>query len=426
MTPSTPAPVRVGRVRWVVAALLFSAMVFNYVDRQMLAVLKPTLSVELHWSETQYADMVFWFQAAYAISYVAFGRIVDRVGARIGFTLTFIIWSVAQIAHGAARGAVQFMLARALLGLGEGGAYPAALSAVGDWFPRQERAFAVGLLNAGVNIGAIVTPLVVPAVVLTFGWRAAFVITGLASLVWLAAWLAFYRSPDRSRRLGSAERAFIQSDPVEASAPVALLRLLRTRETWAYAAAKFLIDPIWWMFLFWLPDFLAKRFGLDLKTFGPPLVVIYLMSDAGNLVGGWASGALIRRGLSVNRARKLTMLGAALLATPVALAAQADSLWLAVAIIGLATAAHQAFSVNLFTLPSDLFPRRAIGSVVGIGGACGAIGGMAMAKYAGWVLERLGSYAPMFAVAASAYLMALLIIHLASPRLAPVSTERLI
>jgi ACS family hexuronate transporter-like MFS transporter len=300
------------------------------------------------------------------------------------------------------------------------------LSAVGDWFPRQERAFAVGLLNAGVNIGAIVTPLVVPAVVLTFGWRAAFVITGLASLVWLAAWLAFYRSPDRSRRLGSAERAFIQSDPVEASAPVALLRLLRTRETWAYAAAKFLIDPVWWMFLFWLPDFLAKRFGLDLKTFGPPLVVIYLMSDAGNLVGGWASGALIRRGLSVNRARKLTMLGAALLATPVALAAQADSLWLAVAIIGLATAAHQAFSVNLFTLPSDLFPRRAIGSVVGIGGACGAIGGMAMAKYAGWVLERLGSYAPMFAVAASAYLMALLIIHLASPRLAPVSTERLI
>jgi ACS family hexuronate transporter-like MFS transporter len=413
--------VRTGWVRWTVAALLFSAMVFNYFDRQMLAVLKPTLSRELHWSELQYADMVFWFQAAYAASYLLFGRIVDRIGARLGFAVTFLIWSVAQIAHGAARGVMDFMLARALLGVGEGGAYPAGLTAIAQWFPRQERALATGVFNAGVNVGAIVTPLLVPAVVLTLGWRAAFVLTGAASLVWLTVWLLVYRSPDHHPGLGAAERAFIQSDPPDTGTPIPWTRLLRTRETWAYAAAKFLIDPIWWMFLFWLPDFLSKRFGLDLKSFGPPLVVIYLMSDAGNIVGGWTSSALIRRGLSVNAARKLTMLGCALAATPVAFAMRADSLWLAVAIIGLATAAHQAFSVNLFTLPSDLFPRQSVGSVVGIGGALGAIGGMAMAKYAGWVLQEIGSYTPIFVVAACAYLTALLVVHLLSPRLTPVT-----
>ena len=422
-TAAAPAAVgvRTGWVRWTVVALLFSAMVFNYFDRQMLAVLKPTLSRELHWSEIQYADMVFWFQAAYAASYLLFGRIVDRIGARLGFAVTFTIWSIAQILHGAARGVMDFMLARVLLGLGEGGAYPAGLTAVAEWFPRQERAFATGLFNAGVNIGAIVTPLVVPAVVLTLGWRAAFVLTGAASLVWLTVWLLVYRAPERHKGLSQAELAFIRSDPPDEGAAIPWTRLLRMRETWAYAAGKFLIDPIWWMFLFWLPDFLSKRFGLDLKSFGPPLVVIYLMSDVGNIVGGWTSSALIRRGLSVNAARKLTMLGCALAATPVAFAMRADSLWLAVAIIGLATAAHQGFSVNLFTLPSDLFPRQSVGSVVGIGGALGAIGGMAMAKYAGWVLQEIGSYTPIFVVAASAYLTALLVVHLLSPRLTPVT-----
>ncbi len=414
---------RGGWVRWTVVALLFSAMVFNYFDRQMLAVLKPTLSREMHWRETQYADMVFWFQAAYAASYLLFGRVVDRVGARIGFAFTFAIWSIAQILHGAARGVMDFMLARVLLGLGEGGAYPSGLSAVAEWFPRQERALATGLFNAGVNIGAIVTPLVVPAVVLTFGWRAAFVLTGAASLVWLTVWLLVYRTPEQHKGLSAAELAFIRSDPPDTAAAIPFLRLLRMRETWAYAAGKFLIDPIWWMFLFWLPDFLAKRHGLDLKSFGVPLVVIYLMSDVGNLVGGWTSSALIRRGLSVNAARKLTMLGCAIAAAPVAFAMHADSLWLAVGIIGLATAAHQAFSVNLFTLPSDLFPRHSIGSVVGLGGALGAVGGMAMAKYAGWVLQEIGSYTPIFIVAACAYPTALLVIHLLSPRLTPVAVQ---
>ncbi len=420
---STPASGRIGAVRWIVAALLFSAMIFNYFDRQMLAVLKPGLSKELGWNETQYADMVFWFQAAYAASYLLFGRVVDRIGARMGFALTFLIWSIAQVAHGAARSAVQFMMARALLGIGEGGAYPAGLTAVAQWFPRQERAFATGLFNAGVNIGAIVTPLVVPPVVILLGWRGAFVLTGLASLLWLLTWLLVYRSPERHRALGEAERAWIKQDPPDPSRPMPWLKMARTREAWAYAAGKFLIDPIWWMFLFWLPDFLAKRHGLDLKTFGPPLVVIYLMSDAGNVLGGWVSSALIKRGVSVNSARKLTMLGCALLALPVAFAARIDSLWLAVAVIGTATAAHQAFSVNLFTLPSDLFPRTTVGSVVGFGGALGAVGGMALAKYVGWILDRVGSYTPIFAVAACTYLVALGVIHLLTPRLKPVENS---
>jgi ACS family hexuronate transporter-like MFS transporter len=411
-------------VRWIVAALLFSAMVFNYFDRQMLAVLKPTLSKELHWSEGQYADIVFWFQAAYAVSYLGFGRVVDKIGARLGFAATFLIWSLAQIAHGFARSATGFIAARIALGLGEGGAYPAGLTAVAQWFPKQERAFATGLFNAGVNVGAIVTPLLVPFVVLSLGWRWAFVLTGLASAVWLMAWLAFYRHPDKQPRLGSAERAFIAQDPPDPPARIRWLDVVSRREAWAYAAGKFLIDPIWWMFLFWLPDFLSKRHGLDLKTFGPPLVVIYLMSDLGNLAGGWASSALIKRGVGVNRARKSVMLVCALLATPVAFAMYADSLWLAVAIISLATAAHQAFSVNLFTLPSDLFPRAAVGSVVGLGGACGAVGGMILAKYAGWVLDKLGTYTPIFVVAASTYLVALGVIHILSPRLAPVENWR--
>ena len=417
------AKVHVGGVRWTVVALLFAAMVFNYVDRQMLAILKPTLAADLRWRETDYADIVFWFQAAYALSYLAFGRIVDSVGARWGFALAYLIWSLAQMGHGLARTVTEFIFARVALGVGEGGAYPAGLTAVAQWFPRQERAFATGLFNAGVNIGAIVTPLVVPGIVLAYGWRAAFVIVGAVTLLWLALWLAFYRHPRQHKSLGQAERAFIESDPPDPVARVPWRRVMARRETWAYAIGKFTIDPIWWMFLFWLPDFLHKRHGLDLKTFGPPLVVIYLMSDVGNVLGGYASSALIKRGVSVNSARKFTMLACALCAVPVAFTMYADNLWVAVAIIGLATAAHQAFSVNLFTLPSDMFPRAAIGSVVGVGGMCGAIGGMAMAKYAGWVLERLGTYTPIFLVAASAYLIALVAIHLLTPRLAPVTFE---
>jgi ACS family hexuronate transporter-like MFS transporter len=416
---SVPAAA-VGRYRWLIVGLLFAAMVINYVDRQTIGLLKGDLTKAFGWSETNYADLVFWFQVSYAVAYLGFGRIVDRIGARWGFGLAFLIWQVAHIAHAGARSLNGFIAARLLLGVGEGGGFPGGLKAVAEWFPKKERAFATGLFNAGTNIGAIVTPILIPAITLAWGWRAAFVATGLLGLTWLPIWLLVYRRPRQQKRLSAAELAHIESDPPDPPARVRLLPLLRTRETWAYALGKFLIDPIWWMFLFWLPDFLGKRHGLDLSSFGPPLVAIYLLSDVGSMAGGWLSSRMIQAGLTINTARKTTMLICALAAVPVAFAAEIDSLWLAVGVIGLATAAHQGFSANLYTLPSDVFPRSAVGSVVGVGGMIGAIGGMLMAKYAGWVLDSIGSYTPIFVVAASAYLLALLVIHLLSPKLEPV------
>jgi ACS family hexuronate transporter-like MFS transporter len=404
----------------VVVALLFTAMVINYVDRQTLGFLKGDLSKEYGWSETNYADLVFWFQATYAGAYVVWGRIMDRVGARWGFGIAFLIWQIGHIATAGAQNLGHFVMSRLVLGVGEGGAFPGGIKAMTEWFPKKERAFATGLFNAGTNIGAIVTPLVIPVVALAWGWRACFIVTGIAGLLWLPVWLLVYRRPRENPRVSPAELAHIESDPADPVEKTPWLQLLRYRETWAYAIGKFLIDPIWWMFLFWLPDFLAKRHGLDLTTFGLPVVAIYLMSDVGSVGGGWFSSRMIRRGWSINRARKTVMLICALLAVPVAFAAMASNLWVAVFIIGVATAAHQGFSANLYTLPGDVFPRSAVGSVVGIGGMIGAIGGMAMAKYAGSVLDKIGSYTPIFILAAAAYLLALLAVHILSPKLEPV------
>lgn len=415
-----PADVKVGKYRWVIVALLFTAMVINYVDRQTIGLLKGDLSAEFGWSETDYADLVLWFQASYAVAYLIFGRVIDRIGARWGFGLAFLIWQIAHIAHAGARGLTGFIFARVALGVGEGGAFPGGIKAVAEWFPKKERAFATGIFNAGTNIGAIVTPLVIPAITLAWGWQMAFIVTGLAGLIWLPIWLLVYRRPQEHKRVSAAELAHIESDPPDPVQKIAWTRLLTVRETWAYALGKFLIDPIWWMFLFWLPDFLGKRHGLDLKTFGPPLIAIYLLSDVGSVGGGWLSSRFMKLGWSINRARKMTMLICALCAVPVAFAAGVDNLWVAVLIIGLATAAHQGFSANLYTLPSDVFPRAAVGSVVGIGGMVGAIGGMAMAKYAGYVLDQIGSYTPIFIVAGSAYLIALLAVHLLAPKMEPV------
>ncbi|MDB5433196.1 MAG: transporter [Caulobacter sp.] len=417
--PQAPSA-RIGRYRWVIVGLLFTAMVINYVDRQTIGLLKGSLSKEFGWNENNYADLVLYFQATYAIAYLAFGRIVDKIGARWGFGLAFLIWQLAHIAHAGARSLNGFLFARMALGVGEGGGFPGGIKAVAEWFPKKERALATGLFNAGTNIGAIVTPLIVPAIVLAYGWQMAFIVTGVAGLVWLPIWLLVYRRPREQKALGAAELAHIEQDAPDPVAKVGWLKLLGVRETWAYALGKFLIDPIWWMFLFWLPDFLGKRYHLDLKTFGPPLIAIYLMSDVGSVGGGWLSSRFMKMGWSINRARKTTMLICAVCAVPVAFAAFASNVWLAVAIIGLATAAHQGFSANLYTLPGDVFPRSAVGSVVGIGGMIGAFGGMAMAKYAGYVLDKIGAYTPIFVVAASAYLIALLVIHLLSPKLEPV------
>jgi len=418
------APARVGGYRWTICALLFAATAINYIDRQTIGVLKPTLQAELKWSEGAYADIVFWFQCAYAIGYLAFGPIIDRIGARLGYAVAFSVWTLAHIAHGFVYTITQFALVRFTLGLGESGGFPSSLKATSEWFPQQERAFAVGVFNAGSNIGAIVTPLVVPAITLAWGWRAAFVATGVATFVWLIAWLAMYRSPSIHKKVSPAELAYIQSG--ESAAPatstsVSWLKLLRLRETWAYALGKFLTDPIWWLYLFWLPDFLSKRYNLDLKSFGPPLVAIYLLSDIGSVAGGWSSSKLMKSGRTANAARKLTMLVCALAVIPIVIAQFVSQLWLAVAIIGLATAAHQAWSANLMTLPSDMFPRVAVGSVVGIGGMAGAVGGMLMSKYNGYILDVFGSYQPIFALAGGAYIVGIVVIHALSPRLTPVS-----
>jgi ACS family hexuronate transporter-like MFS transporter len=414
-----------GRYRWVICAMLFAATSINYVDRQIIGVLKPTLQLEFGWSEASYGDVVFWFQAAYALGYLGFGRVIDKIGARLGYAAVVALWTAAHIAHALVSSVGGFIVVRFALGLGESGNFPAGLKAIAEWFPKQERALATGIFVAGSNVGAIITPLIVPFITYRWGWRAAFIVTGSFSLIWLVLWLKIYRRPQEHSKVSAGELAFINSDSsANPDAPRAVTNmtwrtLLRVPETWAYALARFLIDPIWWMFLFWLPDFFAKRYNLDLEHFGPPLVVVYLISDVGSISGGWLSSRLIRLGYTVNRARKLTMLLASVLVMPVMFAMHADSLWLAVAIVGVATAGHQAFSATLYTFPSDVFPKQAVGTVVGIGGTAGAIGGMLMAKYAGWVLDGIGSYTPIFIVAGTVYSLALISLHALAPRFRP-------
>lgn len=405
-------------VRWIVCALLFLAVVLSYVDRLVLPVLKPDLQVRYGWSEAGYADLAIWFQAVYGLSYVAFGRLVDRVGARTGYAIAVILWTVGHVAHIAFTSTRGMLIARIPLAMGEAGAFPAALAATNQWFPARERALAIGIFNAGSNVGAILTPLIVPFIAVAFGWRMAFVATGLLTFAWLIAWLAFYRAPRAHGLVNAAELAWIGSDPVEDVKPrrVPLSQLLRLRQTWAYIVGRFIIDPVWWTFLFWLPDFFSRRYHLKMTEFGPPLVAIYVLADIGSVSGGWFSSRLIGRGRSLGMARKAAMLCAALCAVPIAFAASAPGLWSAVVLIGLACAGHQAFSANLYALPGDLFPRHVAGSVIGLGGLGGALGGMLMAKFAGAILTSLGSFQPIFIAAAFAYLLALAIIHALLPR----------
>jgi ACS family hexuronate transporter-like MFS transporter len=317
--------------------------------------------------------------------------------------------------------------ARLPLAAGEAATFPAALAATAEWFPRRERALAIGIFNAGSNVGAIVTPLLVPFIVVTLGlgWRAAFLVTGALSLVWLVAWWRFYRRPADHPKLSDEERAWIQAEPEVPSRPVRWSTILRTRQSWAYILGRFLIDPVWWTFLFWLPDFFSRQFDLSLSEFGPPLVAVYLLADFGSITGGWFSSRLIGRGASLNIARKTAMFLCALCAVPIAFATAAPSMWVAVGLIGLACAGHQGFSANLYALPGDVFPRWMVGSVVGLGGLAGAVGGMLMAKFAGIILQSFGSFQPIFLVAAAAYLIALFVIHLIVPRYAPVDEAAL-
>jgi ACS family hexuronate transporter-like MFS transporter len=412
---------RIGRYRWVICALLFFAATINYIDRQVIGILKPTLQTEIGWTEVEYSWIVFWFQTAYAVGLLAVGRVMDWLGTRRGFSLAIIFWSVAAMGHALAQSVTGFSVARFLLGLGEAGNFPASIKTVAEWFPKKERALATGIFNAGTNVGALATPLVVPWVTLMWGWRRAFILTGAIGFIWLAFWLALYRRPEEHPKLSKTELDYIQSDPPDPPARIPWARLLPHRQTWAFALGKFMTDPIWWVYLFWLPDFLHKQHGLSLKDFGLPLATIYIIADVGSVGGGWLSSALIKRGWSINAGRKTAMLVCALCVTPIVFASQTANLWVAVLLIGLAAAAHQGWSANIFTMASDMFPRQAVGSVVGIGGMAGSIGGMLIARMTGEILQRTGSYVTVFLIAGSAYLLALLFIHLLVPRMTAVS-----
>ncbi len=395
------------RYRWTVCALLFVVTTINYIDRQVLSILAPTLQRELHWSESQYADVVSWFTAVYALGFLAAGRWLDRVGVRRGFAAAIVVWSIAAIGHAFARTTAAFSAARALLGLGESANFPGAVKAVAEWFPPRERALATGIFNAGTNTGAIITPLVVPWIALTWGWQWAFIVTGALGFLWMFLWLALYRDP--------------ATGPAAAPSVTApWLRLLSYRQTWAVAVGKLMADPIWFFYLYWLPKFLDARYGIKLAQVALPLIVVYVVADVGSVAGGWLPGSLIKRGWTVNRARKTAMLVVACLIVPTALAPLAGSVWTAVAIVSVAAAAHQAWSANVYTLASDMFPPAAVGSVVGIGAFAGALGGWLFQRVTGRILEATGSnYTPIFLVCGLAYVSAWCIIHLLAPRLRP-------
>ncbi len=453
---------RVGRYRWTICALLFFASAINYVDRQVIAILKPTLTAEFGWTDIDYGWIIFAFSTAYAIGFIFAGRFMDKFGTKIGFSVAIVLWSIGALMHAWAVGVGEvalpiltpiingllsavnaiitplgfapwsivlsvsvagFIVARFVLGLGESGNFPAAIKTTAEWFPKKERALSTGIFNAGTNVGALVTPLVVPILVAIWGWYEAFIVTGILGFIWLAFWLVMYNRPEEHPRLSKDELEYIQSDPAEPVTKVPWAKLIKYRQTWAFAVGKFLTDPIWWIYLFWVPDFLQRQHGLDLKSFGLPIAVIYIIADVGSVGGGWISSWLIKRGWTINRSRKTAMLVCALAVVPIVLASVTSSLWLGVILIGIAAAAHQGWSANLFTLTSDTFPKQAVGSVVGIGGMFGAIGGMVIAPLVGYILAKSNSYVPIFIIAASAYLVALLLIHLLAPKLEQAKIE---
>jgi MFS transporter, ACS family, hexuronate transporter len=420
-------PERPYRYRWLVCALLFLATTINYIDRQILSLLKPILDEELKWTNTEFGEVNAAFQGAYAIGLLSFGYLVDRFGTKVGYAVSIIAWSLAAIAHAAVGSVSGFVKARIALGLGEGGNFPSAIKAVALWFPRKERAYATALFNSGTNVGAIVAPAVIPLIAELWGWRAAFVGAGLVGLLWIALWLPFYDAPEDSKRLSPEELAFIQSDrEVETTAKMSWGSLLKYRQTWAFVAAKFLTDPVWWFFLIWLPDFFKKTRGLDIKHSWVHLVFIYSLVTVLSIAGGWLTGYLARRGYSQSRARKTGMFIFAIAVLPILAVTQVGD-WSAVVLIGIAGAAHQAWSANLFTSVSDVFPKRAVASVVGIGGMAGSVGGILFPIYSGKLLDKFqasgsvtAGYAILFGICGSAYLVAFAINHVLAPRFEPI------
>jgi ACS family hexuronate transporter-like MFS transporter len=405
-------------IRWWICALLFFATTINYIDRQVFAILAPQLQTEIGWSEIEYGYIVTAFQLSYAIGLLLVGKLIDFLGTKKGFILSIIVWSFAAMAHALARTPIGFGVARLALGIGESGNFPAAIKTISEWFPRKERALATGIFNSGSNIGAIVAPLVVPIIALNFGWQAAFIITGFLGFIWLFFWLRLMSRPEEHPRINAAELYLIKADSEESlEKPTSIWKIIRTRKVWAIAIGKFLTDPIWWFFLYWLPKFLYSTYGLKLDKIGLPLIVAYLIADMGSIGGGWLSSKFLKMGWSINAARKTTLLICAILVVPIYWASGIDDLWPAVILIGLGMAAHTGWSANMYTLATDFFPKKDMGTVVGFIGMAGAVGGMLMASATGHLLEATGSYKILFVIAASMYGVALLFIHLLVPNM---------
>jgi ACS family hexuronate transporter-like MFS transporter len=416
------APAPAGNYRWVVCLLLFLATTINYVDRAVIGILKPELMERLAWDEQQFAFIVSCFSFSYAIGYAAAGRVIDLIGVRVGYALAVFFWSLAAMGHGLVRSVVGFALMRSALGLAEGGNFPAAVKSVSEWFPRRDRALAIGLFNSGSNIGVVVAPILVPWLTLNYGWPSAFYVTGAIGFVWLVLWWIYYDAPEKQSRVSADELAYIRSDPADPPAHIPWLTLLGYRQAWAFIIGMALSSPVWWFYLFWAAGFFHDKFNLDLKNIGLPLVTVYLMADVGSIGGGWLSGWLLKRGWSVNAARKTAMLVCALCVVPVFAAARVGNAWIAVGLIGLAASAHQGFSANLYTIVSDMAPRKVVSSIVGLGGMVAGFTAVAVQMLTGYVLKHYANgYMVILAVASCAYLVNLLIIHLLVPRLEPMN-----
>lgn len=413
--------------RWRIVALMFFATTINYLDRQVIGLLKPTLEAEFHWTETDYSRIVMAFQAAYAFSLLAFGAIIDRIGTKLGYTISIIVWSVAAMLHALAKSTAGFALMRALLGLGEAGNFPVAIKATAEWFPKKERALATGIFNSGANIGAVVAPIMVPWILGVYGWEMAFILTGAVGFIWLIFWIIYYEVPARQKRINKAEFDYIHSDNEETTSnekPVKWLDLFKIRQTWAFVFGKMLTDPIWWFFLFWLPSYFAETFHLDLSKPSLELVIVYTATTIGSIGGGYLSGYLIKTGMPVFRARKTSMFIFAIIVMPIMLAQYTTNIWQAVLLISLAAAAHQAWSANIFTTASDMFPKKAVSSIVGIGGMAGSVGGILFPMLVGYLLDtykaagNIGAgYNIIFIVCGFAYMLAWLVMHFFAPRM---------
>lgn len=412
-------------VRWTVVTLIFFATTVNYIDRQVIGLLKPYIQDDLGWTEADYGYIVTAFQVAYGIGMLVCGRMLDRLGSKLGYSIAIIVWSLGAMLHAAVRSVTGFGAARAVLGLGEAGNFPAAVKVIAEWFPKRDRAYATGLFNSGTTIGAIIAPIIVTAITLEWGWRWAFIITGLLGFIWVVAWWLIYKSPEKNPKVNAAELAYIREQPENPESqenpvnpknpeyqesPVPWRELFRHRQTYAILFSRFVTDWVWWFFLFWTPDFLNKTHGVDLKATVLPLIIIYTMSSIGGIYGGHVSSQFIKMGRSIDFARKTTILLFALLVLPLNAVPYIHNIWIVVFIIGLATSTHQAWASNIFTIVSDVYPKQVVGSMTGISSVGGAVGGALASSFVGLILEWTGSYATIFMIASTMYILAWLIL----------------